>query len=335
MLCRENPLLILAVPAALAGPLLLQAKQQEQGGAGAHYVGDSSQGKSTALQVAASVWGPPGFVGTWRATSNGLEGAAAGQNDTLLILDELSECEPREAGAIVYLLGNGTGKQRAARTGAARETVRWRVMCLSSGERTLGLHMAEGGRESNAGQEARLLDIPATNRAYGLFDELHDRGDGRTFADELKRTTAEHFGHAGPAFVERLIDNGQDLPGHYAATRDLPEFKTADGLESKAAGWFALMAMAGELATEYGITGWEGGEALAAAVEGFNLWRDYRGEGQTENRRILDGVARFLHAYGDSRFTALNDDNPPKAASRAGWFRDDENGRVYLFNKPA
>lgn len=334
-MCRGNPLLILAVSCAFTGPLLLRAKQQEQGGAGLHLVGDSSQGKSTALQVAASVWGPPGFVGTWRATSNGLEGAAAGQNDMLLILDELSECEPKEAGAIVYLLGNGTGKQRAARTGAARETVRWRVMCLSSGERTLGAHMAEGGREPNAGQEARLLDVPATARAHGLFDELHDRADGRTFADDLKRATAEHFGHAGPAFVERLIGDTQDLPGLYAETRSLPQFQTNDGVESRTAGWFALMAMAGELATEYGITGWERGEALGAAVSGFNLWREYRGEGQTENRRILNGVGRFINAFGDSRFTAVNDENPPKAPSRAGWFRDDESGRVYLFTKDA
>ena len=334
-LCRGNPLLILAVSAALSGPLVLRAKQQDQGGAGIHYVGDSSRGKSTALQVAASVWGPPGFVGTWRATSNGLEGAAAGQNDTLLILDELSECDPREAGAIVYLLGNGTGKQRAARTGAARETARWRVMCLSSGERTLGAHMADGGREPNAGQEARLLDIPSTSRVYGLFDKLHGREDGRAFADELKRVTAKYFGHAGPAFVERLIADDQDLPALYAETRDLPDFQSTDGLEARAAGWFALMAMAGELATEYRITGWEGGEALAAAVEGFRLWREQRGEGQTESRRILEKVDRFLQTYGDSRFTSLADKDPPKAANRAGWFRDDDDGRVYLISNSA
>ena len=335
VLCKGNPLLMLAVSVALAGPLLLRAKQHEQGGAGVHYVGDSSLGKSTALQVAASVWGPPGFVGTWRATSNGLEGAAAGQNDTVLILDELSECDPREAGAIVYLLGNGTGKQRAGRTGAARETARWRVMCLSSGERTLGAHMSEGGRQPNAGQEARLLDLPATDRAYGLFDELHGRDDGRAFADELKQVTAANFGHAGPAFVESLIADKQDLPGLFAETRDLPDFRTTDGLESRAAGWFALMAMAGELATEYRLTGWKRGEALAAAVEAFRLWRDYRGEGQTETRRILDGVARFIDAFGDSRFTALSDNCSPKAVNRAGWFRDDEAGRVYLLNRSA
>ena len=335
VLCKGNPLLILAVSLALAGPLLLRAKQQEQGGAAVHYVGDSSQGKSTALQVAASVWGPPGFVGTWRATSNGLEGAAAGQNDTVLILDELSECDPREAGAIVYLLGNGTGKQRAGRTGAARETARWRVMCLSSGERTLGAHMSEGGRQPNAGQEARLLDLPATDRAYGLFDELHGWEDGRAFADELKQVTAANFGHAGPAFVEHLITENKNLPELYAATLALTGFRTADGLESRAAGWFALIGMAGELATEYGITGWEPKQALAAAVEGFKWWRGYRGKGQTESRRILEGVTQFLHSYGDSRFTELNDVNPPKAANRAGWFRDDGDGRVYLFNTAA
>lgn len=334
-LCRGNPLLLLAVSSAFAGPLLLRAKQQDQGGAGLHLVGDSSQGKSTALQAAASVWGSPGFVGTWRATSNGLEGAAAGQNDTLLILDELSECDAREAGAIVYLLGNGCGKQRANRAGAARETARWRAMVLSSGERTLAAHMATDGREPNAGQEARLLDIPATSRRHGLFDELHGRTDGRAFADELKRESAANFGHAGPAFVRRLIDDTRDLAALYAETRAMPDFDTGDGLEARAAGWFALLAMAGELATEYALTGWREGESAAAAVEGFTLWREYRGGGRTESRRILESVARFLSSFGDSRFTSICDDQPAKAANRAGWWRDDEHGRTYMLTPAA
>jgi putative DNA primase/helicase len=55
-------MLILAVSAGFTGPLLKRAKQQETGGAGIHLIGDSSQGKTTALQVAGSIWGPPRFV---------------------------------------------------------------------------------------------------------------------------------------------------------------------------------------------------------------------------------------------------------------------------------
>ena len=159
--CRGNPILILSVSAAFAAPLLLRAKQQSAGGGGIHLVGKSSNGKTTALQVAASVWGGHGYVRTWRATANGLEATAAALNDSLLVLDEISECDPREIRTIIYALANGHGKQRAQRTGGVRESARWRTIVLSSGERTLAAHMEESGQRIKAGQEARLLNIPA------------------------------------------------------------------------------------------------------------------------------------------------------------------------------
>lgn len=53
--CRDNSILMLSLSAAFAAPLLKLAKLQEVGGAGLHLMGDSSRGKTTALQVAASV----------------------------------------------------------------------------------------------------------------------------------------------------------------------------------------------------------------------------------------------------------------------------------------
>lgn len=332
-LCSGNPMLILAVSAGLTGPLLKRAKQQETGGAGIHLIGDSSQGKTTALQAAGSIWGPPRFVRTWRATSNGLEATSAALNDTLLILDEISECDPREIGAIVYALANGVGKQRAARTGGARPTARWRIMALSSGERSLTAHMAEGGKRTKAGQEVRMLDIPATNREYGIFDELHGHVDGRALADSLKQATGRHYGHAGLAFLEALIADERDLCERYAKACQLQELQGKDGVEGRAACIFALTGLAGELATEYGITGWQEGEAIEAAMLGFKLWRDFRGQGQTENRQILQSISDFIARNGDSRFSPLNDQDI-SVRDRAGYWRDEPDGRVFMFNPP-
>jgi len=300
-------------------------------------VGDSSQGKTTALQIAGSVWGAPRFVRTWRATSNGLEATAAALNDTLLLLDEISECDPREIGAIVYALANGTGKQRAARNGYARQSSSWRVITLSSGERTLSTHMAEGGKCAKAGQEARLLDIPATSQAHGLFDNLHDQPDGRSFADTLKQATGRHFGHAGPAFVEALIEDKRDLPELYAKACMIPDLTGRDGLENRAANVFALLGLAGELATEYAITEWDEGEAMHAAQLGFNLWRKFRGQGQTETRQILDAVSEFILRHGDNRFSCITNSDHASVRDRAGYWKEGNNdeGRIYLFNSPA
>ena len=76
----------------------------------------------------------PGYVRTWRATANGLEGAAAGATDTALILDELAQVEARDLAAALYMLANGAGKARAHRDGGLREPRAWRVLTISSGE---------------------------------------------------------------------------------------------------------------------------------------------------------------------------------------------------------
>ena len=100
-LASGHVLPVLAMSAALAGPLLHLAGQE---GGGVHFHGPSSRGKTTLLQAAASVWGrggSPGYVRAWRATANGLEGAAASATDTALILDEFGQVDGREAAAAV------------------------------------------------------------------------------------------------------------------------------------------------------------------------------------------------------------------------------------------
>lgn len=75
--CSGNTRLLLAVSTAFAGPLLYITGSES---GGIHLFGHSSKGKSTVLQVAGSVWGGGGvrgFVQSWRATDNGLEGEAA------------------------------------------------------------------------------------------------------------------------------------------------------------------------------------------------------------------------------------------------------------------
>lgn len=86
-----NSRLVLAISAAFAGPLVGPCSAE---GGGLHFKGASSTGKSTALHVAGSVWGggdSNGYVRSWRATANGLEGVSMGHCDTLLCLDELSQ----------------------------------------------------------------------------------------------------------------------------------------------------------------------------------------------------------------------------------------------------
>ena len=328
-----NPLLMLAVSASFAGPMLARCNGES---GGIHYVGDSSTGKTTAIEVACATWGGAGFRRSWRATANGMEGAAALFNDCLLALDEISECDPKEVGAIVYALGNGRGKQRASRSGGARAVTRWRCFVLSSGERTIATTMMEGGQRAKAGQVVRLLDIPSTRR-FGAWDDLQGMVSGTAFSDALKRASVTHHGHAGRAFLEKLTRDRRDFCEYLETVKALPQFAIADkeGQSKRAAGRFALIALAGEVATEYGVTKWQEGAAIEAAAECFKTWLSTRGKGNDERQQILERVSGFIERHGDSRFSnadALANDDPMRI-NRAGWWREDQEGRVYLFNK--
>jgi putative DNA primase/helicase len=331
-----NPLLVLGICAAFAGPVLARCGQES---GGIHFIGESSTGKTTIIEAACSVWGSAGFRRSWRATSNGLEGAAALFNDSLLALDEISECDPRQVGEVVYMLGNGRGKQRASRTGVARAVARWRCSVLSTGERSIATTMAEGGHRIKAGQSVRLLDVPA-QRSFGAWDNLHQSGSGTAFSDAIKRAAATDYGHAGRAFLEKLT---RDHEGSFSEALDtikaLPELQAHgdEGQNKRAAARFAVLALAGELATDYGVTGWETGEAIRAAAVGFAAWQALRGAGRgnAERDQITERITSFIERHGDSRFSDADSDDDQRAAmvrERAGWWRAGDGGRAYLFN---
>jgi putative DNA primase/helicase len=325
-----NPLLLLALSASFAGPILALCNAE---GGGLHFVGDSSTGKTTLLEAACSVWGGSNYRRSWRATANGMEGAAALFNDGLLVLDEISECNPHEVGAIIYALGNGRGKQRAGRLGSARALTRWRCFVLSSGERSIETTIYEVERQAKAGQSVRLLDISAT-RNYGAWDNLHGLASGSAFSDAIKRAALKHHGRAGRAFLEKLTRDKRDFCAYLERFRGLPEFAAegGEGQEKRTAARFGLLALAGELATEYGITGWPVGAATTAMAEGFKAWQASRGSGNNERQQILEQVSGFIERHGDSRFSNGDSTDESQIYNRAGWWKDSSEGRIYLFS---
>jgi putative DNA primase/helicase len=325
-----NPILMLAISASFAGPLL-QRCNAESGGI--HLVGDSSTGKSTAMEAACATWGGPGFKRSWRATGNGLEGSASMFNDCLLALDEISECDPQQVGEIVYMLGNGRGKQRASRTGNARGVTKWRCFVMSNGERTIATTMAEGGHRAKAGQSMRLLDIPVA-QTFGAWDTLHGATNPAAFSDEIKRAAAHHHGHAGRLFLEKLTFDTADHSAALDKIKALPLFATdgTEGQDKRAAARFSLMGLAGEVATDYGITGWAVGDAVKAAAHGFKLWQAVRGKGNDEKKQIAEKVRGFIERHGDAKFSnAEFIGETPYVRDRAGWWRSNGDGREYLF----
>jgi hypothetical protein len=246
-------------------------------------------------------------------------------SDSLLPLDELSQCNPREARDTAYMLGNGLGKTRAGRNGQARQAVRFRGLFLSTGEESLSDKNAEAGMSTKAGQEVRLADVPAdAGQQLGLFEDLHSHDSADAFSRHLKAMARKHYGTAMPAFLERLTDKLRRDPDYPSELKErvaaivrrwLETVPEAGGQVRRVASRFALVAIGGEIAGKV-ITGWEAGDAEAVAEACCRAWLANRGTaGAREDEQAVEQLRAFILRHGESRFTPWAEPAPlPDAA---------------------
>jgi putative DNA primase/helicase len=298
-LCRNNPMMVLAASLAFSGPLLSMLNMQS---GGLHFRGVSSSGKTTLLQIAASVWGRPKLITQWNATKNGLEAIAATLNDMLLPLDELGAVNSGVLSDTIYMLGNGTGKQRMTVDIAPAEAAQWRLALISSGEITVAQKLAETGKTQMLGQEVRLIDIEADGRAHGVFDDLHGAADGSAFADRLKAMVGEQHGTVGRDLVRILRADPAKMIGAaeifisnflQEAQHKLPSLP--DGAVMRVAQRFAVIAFAGELAIRANLTGWNRDTARQVALAAFLDWHDRRhGEKHEKLANLIKPLQQFF-----------------------------------------
>lgn len=338
-LAENHSLLAFSLCTAFAGQLLDPLNQQ---GGGFHIKGSSSKGKSTALNLASSVWGnPKQFYRTWRATGNALENTAYMHNDGFLVLDEIGEiANPKELGNVVYMLANGLGKGRMTKQITAKPMHQWKVIFLSSGEKSLKDIMTEQGQKTKLGQEIRLADIDIDQSEYGIFDSVDFAEDGAKQAIELSKHMADCYGVAGIAWLEYLtsnkgkrMDEARELLEQY---RQALTMNQSQGHIVRVANYFALVATAGELATKASITGWKAGTAFNAVQKVFNQWLgSFEQVGDYENREIVTHVKAFFEANESSRFEAItpDPDHIERINNRVGYWKV-ENGEKIFYVLP-
>ncbi|MEI4235263.1 hypothetical protein [Roseovarius sp. D22-M7] len=106
----------------------------------------------------------------------------------------------------------------------------------------------------------------------GVFDVLHGSENSKIFAERVDHACIENYGHAGPVFVEKLM-RATDKAGNWRAYVDSfcrvigkeADVSLSDGQVQRVLKRFALAALAGELATQVGLTGWPKGAARDVA----------------------------------------------------------------------
>jgi putative DNA primase/helicase len=162
---------------------------------------------------------------------------------------------------------------------------------------------------------------------------------GREFADAILSASVTHYGHAGPEFVIKLLECGEihELPTMLVELRRL--FSTVNGQESRAAEHFAIVAMAGELASAWGILPVPEGSVRDAMLVLYNDWRSNQGKYLSEDAKILTNIRNFLSRYGEAMFSKLHDKPSLPIRDRAGWWKTVHTSkgdrRVWLFTSEA
>jgi len=338
---ERNPLLSFSLSCAFAAPLL-DIIGGESGGF--HIFGNTSTGKSTVLEAAASVWGNPrsgtsddSFLQTWRATANGLEAVCAAHNDCLLPLDEISQADPKELADIVYMIGNGIGKSRMNKSITQRRNLSFRVVVLSTGEQPIVQAIQDCGLPSRGGQEIRILDIDS-QRQYGVFDELTEGfGSGEELSTEIKNNSRQNYGHVGIDYLQYLVKESKDeikklFNCMFESFKS--ELQTVTGANLRVMKRFVLVALAGELATRANLTGWDKGQAKNDCKAMFEVWLASRPKGDSEAHKARQQLMDYIDRH-ESKFECIKKQEHSIISDRVGYYETVNGSRMYWFFKPS
>ncbi|MFI8024322.1 DUF927 domain-containing protein, partial [Acinetobacter baumannii] len=337
-LIEPHALGVLAFSCAFSGQLVAPLNLES---GGFHIYGSSTDGKSTITKAACSVWGNPREVSKqWRTTDNALENEAELRNDSFLNLDELRQAPPKAVSDIVYMLTGGQGKSRSSKTGKNRDSKQFNLMYTSTGEVTLEEHLRRGGIELDAGLLLRFAHIPSdAGKGYGVFECVNYGSNSSDLGNRINELAAKHYGYAGIKWLEYLTSDKDVVMQQ--AQKLLDSFieqhtQAKNGQANRVLRRFALVAVAGELATLAGITEWQQGRAFEAVAQCFNTWLNSLGGGENmEETKILEHIKAFFESNGTSRFEDLTvirqadgEVIRPRTHNRVGYYDPDD--KVYL-----
>jgi len=190
---------------------------------------------------------------------------------------------------------------------------------------------------------------------FQSFDCLHDLKSVSDFTSYLHRIVNKAYGVAGFEYVRMLIDRANDnenkdengLTCLEYWDKLIEDYKNIllekhDGAEEqvkRVAGDFAVRAAAGELATKWGITGWEKGEALDAVIVIFDGWIEARGGcSNKEGANMLNQIKSFLEKNEESCFIDIQarlkaeaeKRTYPKTINKVGYIHNIDGVACYL-----
>ena len=328
-----NPLLVFSIAVAFTGALL---RLLGLDGGGFNFFGLSSRGKTTLLQMSGGVLGNgcdpaskgDSYVRRWNLTGNAAEALGAAHNDSLLVLDELGTFTGNDIDSLVYNVSGGTGKSAMTSQRTLRKQRAWLCTILSSGEISYLAKATASGRQVMAGQLIRLLDISIGET---IFHDTKGMAPA-DFANCIKKASATWYGSAGPAFIERLIELLEEDAEMFreSLSEALEQFTTEltpQGLQpeqARAIRRFALVRLAGELATQFGVLPFGDEDILQAVEFARDSWLSTF-NGISESDRGIQALQNFI-VRNHSAFPSIRNKSAKVSNSKAffnpetGWY---------------
>lgn len=226
----DNALIRIMLAASFAAPLVSKFAKYNPI---VHLYGGSSNGKSLAQKVCATVWGSDDYLQTWNATRVGHETKLDMLRNLPYIVEDSQNASPEIAKNIsrfAYVMESGYGKSRGKKDGGLRRQMEWQTTIISTGEKP----MVEA--ESDGGSIARVVSLNSLGKA--LF------ADPTAISDIID----ENYGLAGPIFVKYLSEPVLEKAAarHKELWKEISQHKA-----NKQANIAASLIVADELACKY------------------------------------------------------------------------------------
>ncbi|QCJ70780.1 DNA primase [Providencia heimbachae] len=299
-LANGNSFMMIAIGAALAAPMTSIVGADSFG---LHLYAQSTAGKTTAADMAVSLYGEPDLQRlTWYGTEYGMTNEAVAHNDGLLYLDEVGQgADPKHVYKSAYTLFNGKGKIQGAKEGGNRQVQNWKTVAISTGEKDIETFLSMAGIKVNAGQLVRLLNIPMERAT-----ELHGCETGKAHADLIKVNCRDNYGEAGRYWIEYLSSHKDEAKEAYRAAQQRWSklIPSSYGEQvHRASDRFATLEAA--LLMGSVITGWNEQDCRDVVQAIFNVWVAEFGTGNKEFEQIKEQAEAFLNAHGLSRFAPI------------------------------
>ncbi|MED2184058.1 DUF927 domain-containing protein [Bacillus wiedmannii] len=197
--------------------------------------GSTSTGKTTAMKVAASVWGTSQLINEFNSTKTSVERKSSFLNSFPLYLDDSRKADERLLQSFVYHFSGGRSKGRGTLNGSQLEYT-WKNICLATGEISLNDYSTKSG--GVAARVISLTDSPFTDVGHSFFEGLY-------------KSMENNYGLVGVDFFRKYQENKEIWLPQFYKFKDL-YMKKSQGNEvlTRLALYYSVVHFTGSIVKE-------------------------------------------------------------------------------------